>query len=464
MQKNKAGITTPIVDFVKKYANSEMIRFHMPGHKGKSFLGCEAFDITEISGADSLYEAEGIIAESERNATELFGSGKTLFSTEGSSQCIRAMLSLCLMAGREKSPGTRQKIAAARNVHKAFIYAATLLDFDVVWLWPQNGRESICSCDISKEQVAAVLEKYPDIAAVYVTSPDYLGGQLDLQGIAEICHERKVLLAVDNAHGAYLKFLESSRHPLDLGADICCDSAHKTLPVLTGGAYLHIGKNAPRVIFEQAKYAMNLFGSTSPSYLIMASLDLANRYLAEGYGEKLKHTIVMRNACCEQLRNNGWKILESDPLKITLEIPKDVTKKELTDKLREQGVECEYADRKFVVFMMTPENTEEDFGRLRKILSEYVPAYEQVQGEAECFVISTTQVMSIREAMFSLPETVPVSEAEERICRVPTVSCPPAIPIAVPGELITKELIALFEHYGITTLDVVANHFFARSS
>ena len=178
----------------------------------------------------------------------------------------------------------------------------------------------------------------------------------------------------------------------------------------------------------------------------------------------MKHTIVRRNACCEQLRNNGWKILESDPLKITLEIPKDVTKQELTDKLREQGVECEYADRKFVVFMMTPENSEADFQKLIKILRAYVPVYETMEGKTEGFEISTTKVMSIREAMFSLPETVPVSEAEGRICRVPTVSCPPAIPIAVPGELITKELVTLFEHYGITTLDVVANHFFARSS
>ena len=124
---------TPIADFVRRYADSGMIRAHMPGHKGKSFLGCETLDITEIQGADSLYEAEGIIRRSESYAGELFGSGRTVYSTEGSSQCIRAMLYLALTCGN----GSRT-VVAARNVHRAFVYAAALLDFEIVWLWPER--------------------------------------------------------------------------------------------------------------------------------------------------------------------------------------------------------------------------------------------------------------------------------------------------------------------------------------
>ena len=117
---------TPIYDFLRRYADADVSRFHMPGHKGKPFLGCEAMDLTEVAGADALYEAEGIIAESEENAAALFGSGRTLYSTEGSSQCIRAMLYLALTA----SGGVSRTVVAARNVHKAFVYAAALLDLD----------------------------------------------------------------------------------------------------------------------------------------------------------------------------------------------------------------------------------------------------------------------------------------------------------------------------------------------
>ena len=220
---------TPIADFIRKYIDSDISRLHMPGHKGKGTLGCEQWDITEIEGADALYEADGIIRQSCENASTLFGSATTLYSTEGSSQCIRAMLYLAITNRRHRG---RPVVVAARNVHKAFVYAAALLDFDVVWLYPQQGVNSICSCPITAEQVESTLaglEMPP--AAVYLTSPDYMGGMADISAIAKVCHRHGTILAVDNAHGAYLKFLPQSLHPLDLGADICCDSAHKTLPV-----------------------------------------------------------------------------------------------------------------------------------------------------------------------------------------------------------------------------------------
>ncbi len=447
-QENKK-VTTPIADFVRTYAASNMSRFHMPGHKGKSTLGCEMFDITEINGADSLYEADGIIAESEENAKTLFGSAKTLFSTEGSSQCIRAMLYLAML---QKKEGKRPTVVAARNVHKAFIYAATLLDFDVIWLWPEEGANSICSCPVSPKAVEDALQKNINVVAVYVTSPDYLGGQVDIKEISDVCHKYGTILAVDNAHGAYLRFLEPSQHPLDLGADICCDSAHKTLPVLTGGAYLHISKNAPKVFSEQAKYAMGLFGSTSPSYLTMVSLDLCNQYLLDGFKERLHETIELKEDYAKQLEKAGWRIRKSDPLKLTIEIPGDVAKQELTEQLRQHHVECEYADLDYLVFMLTPENTEDDLKRLVLALGDNCVEYKEKE---QISILRTKQMMSIREAMFAMPDTVHVQEALGRICRVPTVSCPPAIPIAIPGELIDDDILKLFKYYEIEKVDVV---------
>ena len=305
---------TPIVDFVRRYQKEGVTRFHMPGHKGQSYLGCEWADITEICGADSLYEADGISADSEENASALFGSGRTFYSTEGSSQCIRAMLSLALSRHNGKE---RPVVLAARNVHKAFVYAAALLDFDVEWLWPEDGMKSLCSCKVSPAQVEKQIVRSRPVA-VYLTSPDYLGGQMDIRSIAEVCHREGVLLLVDNAHGAYLHFLKQSVHPLDLGADMCCDSAHKTFPVLTGGAYLHLHKNVSGKLGEKGKQALALFGSTSPSYLILESLDLCNAYLSEGYQDKLMDKVNQIQNMKERLTKCGWEFEESDPLKITI--------------------------------------------------------------------------------------------------------------------------------------------------
>lgn len=450
MKQEINKLSAPIADFVKAYADSNTSRLHMPGHKGQSFLGCEAFDITEIYGADSLYEADTIIAESEANAAKLFGSGRTVFSTEGSSQCIRAMLYLCMLNGKK---GGRPVVVAARNVHKSFIYAAALLDFDVIWLWPEGNTESICSCPVSPETLEQILKENKDsVAAVYLTCPDYLGGQADLRRFAEICHQNDTILAVDNAHGAYLHFLEPSQHPLDLGADICCDSAHKTLPVLTGGAYLHISRQAPEIFREQAKNAMGLFGSTSPSYLIMASLDLCNQYLAEGYKEKLKETADRIDRYRKNLESKGWKVRKTDPLRLTIEIPKGISSEVLTSQLRQHQVECEYADPDFLVFMLTPENTEQDLEKLMTALGENLCPYIE---KDQLPLVRTRQMLSIREAMFSVPERIPVTQACGRTCRVPTVSCPPAIPIAVPGEYMDESVTKLFQYYGMEYLDAV---------
>ena len=445
MKTNK--ISTPIADFLEKYAKSEFVRLHMPGHKGKDLLGFEKFDITEIKGADSLYEADGIIAESEVNATKLFGTGRTLFSTEGSSQCIRAMMYLVSLKAEK---GRRPVVLAARNVHKTFVFAAAMLDIDVKWLWGEEDRNTICSCKVTAEGVRKALsETVAD--AVYITSPDYLGEMADIKAIADVCHEKGVLLAVDNAHGSYLHFIDKPLHPMDLGADLCCDSAHKTLPALTGCAYLHISKNAPEMFKEQAKFAMALFGSTSPSYLLIASLDKCNAYIADGYRDRLKKTIEEIDELKSILKEREYKLVDSDPLKITVCVPDGMTGEDLADRLREKGIECEYADPDFVVLMATTETDKYDFERVKDALGVNNSGYS-LRGTETAI---PEKVMTIREAVMSLPETVEVEKAEGRICRVPTVSCPPAIPVAVPGERISKETLNVFKYYGIKEVDDV---------
>ena len=443
---------TPICDFVEAYAASSSLRLHMPGHKGKEGLGPERLDITEIDGADVLYSAEGIIAESQLNASALFQSGKTLYSTEGSSLCIRAMLYLALLYGRKR--GERPVVAAARNAHKAFMNGAAALDLDVEWLYPQE-QDSIISCVITPEELERALDQMAEPpAAVYVTSPDYLGNTSDIEGLAHVCHKREVLLLVDNAHGAYLHFLRRSQHPMALGADMCCDSAHKTLPVLTGGAYLHIGRNAPAELGCWAQDAMSFFASTSPSYLILQSLDRANAYLADGYREKLDKFAATALDFKLRFLEKEVHFIGSEPLKLTV-CPKNLgyTGVELAAYLTRQGIVSEFADPDYTVLMLSPEMEQEQLARLEKALTSLrrrPPIREKppvpTKGE---------QVMSLRQAALSLSETVDAAQSEGRILAAATVSCPPAIPIVACGERINKSAVACFRYYGIKKCRVV---------
>ncbi|MBQ5338629.1 MAG: amino acid decarboxylase, partial [Oscillospiraceae bacterium] len=196
-------MNTPIYDFARRYAESNAIRMHMPGHKGTAWLGCEPYDLTEISGADELFAPEGIIAESEANASALFGC-RTLYSAEGSSLCIRAMLYLVMR--HAAAAGRKPVIAAARNVHKTFLTAAALLHFDVQWIEPQQ-KESYLTGRISVSDLEQLLTINPKPAALWLTSPDYLGNLADIKPAADFCHKHDMLLIVDGAHGAYLRFL-----------------------------------------------------------------------------------------------------------------------------------------------------------------------------------------------------------------------------------------------------------------
>ena len=445
-------MNTPIVDFVKKYADSNSLRLHMPGHKGNAFLGCEKLDITEIGGADVLYSADGIIAESQKNATELFETKKTLYSTEGSSLCIRAML--YLVRSYAVQFGKKPIVAAGRNAHKTFVTAAALLNLNVDWLLPEN-IQTVISCVVTADYLDNYLQTVSEKpVAVYITSPDYLGNIADIKALSEICRKRGVLLLVDNAHGAYLKFLPTDSHPITLGADMCCDSAHKTLPVLTGGAYLHIGKIAPDFFAYNAQRALGLFASTSPSYLILQSLDIANKYIANGYAEKLTDFIAKSDKLKDDLKNNGYCLCGSEPLKITIASkPYGYTGYELSDILLSKNIVCEFADPDYVVMMLTPETDISGIERLKNLLLK-ISKKSPVTKAPHVPVLKKAK-MSLREALFALQTTIKTEDCLGRISASVDAACPPAIPIVLPGEVIDQNVIDGFNYYGIKEWSVV---------
>ena len=450
-------MTTPVCDFVRQYAARAPGRLHMPGHKGKALLGPEPLDITELPGADTLYASSGILRESEENAALLFGSVRTVYSAEGSSLCIRAMLYLARMHAALR--GRPLRIAAGRNAHRVFSEAAALLDAELLWL--RGGQEGLLSCVVTADGLEALFQN-PEAAptSVYVTSPDYLGQSTDLRPLAEVCRRHGALLLVDNAHGAYLRFLNAGLHPLEQGADLCCDSAHKTLPVLTGGAYLHFGAGCPEALLPMAERAMALFASTSPSYLILQSLDAVNPLLAGEYPARIREAAERAEAMKNALRAQGWDLYGDEPLKLTLRPkPMGYTGRELAELLAEENLVCEFADPDFLVLMLSPETDE---ALLRKLEGALAGLSQRAKREGRRPVLTglppagiPEPVLSPREAVWQPFEELPAERCLGRILAEPGVSCPPAVPIVLCGERIDEASIRLFRYYGIETCRVV---------
>ena len=428
------SISTPIHDFLKAYSAENPIRCHMPGGKRNDL------DITEIEGADSLYESSGIIRSSEENASKLFGSGSTLFSCGGSTLAIQTMLA----AAKAAYPG-RTRVAASRFCHRSLVSACALLGLEIDWILPQ----SFLSCNIT---VKAAEEKItPSTLCLFVQSIDYYGGECDIEELSLLCKARKLPLLVDNAHGAYLVFTRF--HPLKQGADMTADSAHKTLPCLTGGAYLHISRTAPQAFAERAKELMALFGSSSPSYLILDSLDLCNRHISEEQ-ERAEQVFAEVKKLKTALMTAGYRLRKSDLLRITIDACKHgYSGYELSSLLRQNGVSAELADDRYVVLLFSTGQSLSDFPRILEA-AKRIPRRPAIERSEPVFALPTA-VLSPRDALFSPSEEIPLSEAEGRVCGAIACPCPPCVPVVMPGELVTAAVIGVLSEYGVSGIRVV---------
>ena len=235
---------------------------------------------------------------------------------------------------------------------------------------------------------------------------------------------------------------------------MCADSAHKTLPCLTGAAYLHIADSLGDEIKKRAKTAMALFGSTSPSYLILESLDMANAYLANGYREKLSAFTKKLDEIKKNLTSVGIEIAGNEPMKLTV-MPKShgYTGYELAEYLKKKQIVPEFYDHDFLVLMPTPELTDMQLARIEVtlLMIKRRPPISTLPPK----IAKPERVLSPREAVLSPAERILVDEAEGRILADITVGCPPAVPIVVSGERITKEAIEAFKYYGIDTCSVI---------
>lgn len=463
-------MNTPIYDYLKDFIDKDITRFFMPGHKGTMQIQNQRiaktntsfpdilediakFDITEITGADSLFFAESIIKESEENTSAIYGTKCTCFSTGGSTLCIQTMLSLACKP--------KDKIIASRNAHISFINTCSLMNLQPCWVLPKYFDEFGVSGIVSPNDIREAILQNPDATAVYITSPDYFGAISDIKEIARICFEYRKLLLVDNAHGANFKFFKEDIHPITLGADMCCDSAHKTLPVLTGGAYLHVSKTChiKTINRDDVKYKMGLFGSTSPSYLTLLSLDLANVYL-DKYGKDEFIDLQIKTLSL-------WRTLSSlnfvpisaqfDPTKITLDAHKvGMTGYDLQNFFAKHDIEPEYVSYRHVVLMLSPFNTEVDFKRLKNALDDLttIASKEQVRDEAIEFKLPKVAMLP-QEACFSEFENVSLDDAIGKTAHKTLIKCPPGVPIVVNGEEIDENVQKLLKKSSILFLDVL---------
>nr|WP_319489467.1 aminotransferase class I/II-fold pyridoxal phosphate-dependent enzyme [uncultured Caproiciproducens sp.] len=426
-------MSTPLYTALLNHKELNRASFHTPGHKNSPLALPQdllSLDFTELPDTDSLFEAAGPILEAERLAAKLFHAERTCISAGGCTLCIQAMLRLAAPNGG--------KIVCSRVLHRSAVNAMALLDLQPVWTMP--------------DQIISAVEKNPDAKAVYVTSPNYYGELLDIPAIAQACKKADVPLLVDNAHGTHLMFTEPKLHPLALGASMTACSAHKTLNVLTGGAWLNI---ADIRFAAGAKDAMALFGSTSPNYAVMASLDLARAWL-----EAHKNEYIALQQRVRQIKDtaleHGIAIPEglTDPTRITLNIASiGLSGTAAAEIFRGAGVEPEYADGAHVVLIATPFNTESDFARLEDAI-ELLPTRAPLPVHAEIPPLPPVKA-SLRAAVFAASETVPLESALGRIAAEAACPCPPGVPVVMPGEEITKEVLQFLQGYGFFSIKVL---------
>lgn len=441
--------SAPLYHALCAHLQKQRVSLHTPGHKHAHPIfpqDLSALDLTELPDTDSLFEAEGAILAAERETAQVLGVARTLFSAGGCTLCIQAMLRLASMGGK-------RNVIAGRVLHRSAVHTMALLGLTPVWVMPRADAGPGLPGRVHPQDVRQALLEHPDAACVYVTSPDYFGVLADIAGIAKACQEYHVPLLVDNAHGAHL-FFTSQPHPITQGAAMTACSAHKTLPVLTGGAWLNL---AGDLFLPAAKDAMALFGSTSPSYPVMASLDLCTGWLHQYAATAYPRLEGQVRQILERAVQLGFGIPQGpcDPTRISLYTPPiGLTGEQTAQYLRQSGIEPEYADASYVVMIPTPCNSPQDFERLEDALQN-LPRHPALP-ETSCVLPPLPPaVLSVREAVLHPSVELPIAQAVGKTAACAACPCPPGVPVVMPGEKITPSAAEFLLAYGFSRVKVL---------
>lgn len=440
---------TPLYDALIKHKNKKAISFHVPGHKNGEVFLKEAHpvfqnilnvDVTELSGLDDLHSPTEAILEAETLLANYYEVKKSFFLINGSTVGNLAMILSAVSEGDE--------VLVQRNCHKSIMNGLSLANVKPIFIAPEFDTEWQVAGGLTLNSIKEAVRDYPQVKALIVTYPNYYGMVTNLKEIINFCHERNIIVLVDEAHGAHFK--RSKGLPMsatELGADVVVQSAHKTLPAMTMGSYLHY--NSERVDLERVKAFLRMLQSSSPSYPIMASLDLARKYIATYEEEDLQYTLQMISQFRDKLnRIPSIKLLsykgEGDPLKITIQSRTALTGFALQSKLEEYGIFTELADEHNVLFIF-PLLKRGDLYPIEDVWSAIVKGIGGEETSERNFwelnkgtSISTLQ-MSYKEQQKKKVEIIPLSEANGRVCAESIIPYPPGIPLLLPGELIKSE-------------------------
>lgn len=362
-----------LCDELQKYGDSDFYPFHMPGHKRNPEFLNELYnsagnlvDITEIDGFDNLHNAQGLIEEEQKRAAEIFGSEKSFLLVNGSSCGLIASIAALVPLGG--------KVIVAKNCHKSVFNGLTLREANIVYITPEERNYPDFNIKltgaVSAIDIAAALEDHKDAKVVIVTSPTYEGISSDLKSIAEVCHKANVPLIVDAAHGAHFKFHEEfPQNAVESGADVVVHSLHKTLPSLTSTGLLHV--NGELVDITQIQYYLQVFQTSSPSYILMSSISSCLKYLES---DKSKEDFDIYVNRLKDIYRDSKHILPSDNRdisKLLLIPPKGVSGVDLSDFLRkEHHIELEMAQPGYALAMTSVCDTKEGFDRLLSALTK----------------------------------------------------------------------------------------------
>ncbi|WP_270474645.1 aminotransferase class I/II-fold pyridoxal phosphate-dependent enzyme [Clostridium cochlearium] len=450
---------TPLFDALMEYVDRETIPFHVPGHKKgvgideefKKFIGENPFkiDVTVFKLVDSLHHPTGPIKKAQELAADAYGSKASFFCIHGTSGAIQAMIMSVVKSG--------DKIIIPRNVHKSVTSGIILSGATPVYMQPELDKRVGIAHGVTPETVEKTLKENPDAKAVLIINPTYYGVATDIKKIADIVHSYDIPLIVDEAHGPHLGFNDKlPMSSIEAGADICCQSTHKIIGALTQCSLLHVGSE--RIDVNRVQQILSLLQTTSPSYILMASLDCARRQIAINGKELLDKAIILANYAREEINKIpgfycfGKEIIGNpgvfaiDPTKITITCRDlGITGFQLDMILSNKyHIQLELSDLYNGLAVGSFGDTKENIDALINALKEISQEYKNNENKKSDFIdipAIPEQVQIPREAFNSEKVVLPLKDSRGRISGEFLLAYPPGIPVLCPGEIITEEII-----------------------
>lgn len=431
----------PLVEALNEFQRKRPISFHVPGHKNGLLSGLPddfkqalSYDLTELSGLDDLHYPEGAIAEAQRLLTETYGAGHSFFLVNGSTVGNLAMVYAACREG--------DQVIVQRNSHKSIFHALELVKVRPVFVSPEWDEASLTAGGVKLAVMEEAIRKYPKTKAVILTYPNYYGmASGEMKGIIELCHEHGIPVLVDEAHGSHFQLGEP--YPLSslaMGADAVVHSAHKTLPAMTMGSFLHI--QGQRIFAEKIKKYLRILQSSSPSYVIMASLDDARAYI-QNYSQPDKRSFgEKRKQFVESLKSlPNLEVYESDdPLKLMLRVPYH-SGYQLKEQFEQEGIHAELADpyQVLLILPLLKQGHGFSFAETRSRVKGALAKLKDMPREAIDVKVQPQDVLSAPEATFDELENeggewISYTKAQGRISAAMVVPYPPGIPLILAGE------------------------------